>query len=86
MLARLVLAPEQQNVALAKPYKVDCDAFLLALDLIKGWRLDRYYYTAKGELLHMTLQLTEAKHQIPAIRIAGTTGTPTGTPRESHAK
>ena len=61
-VARLVLALEaEQNFALADLYKLDYDTFLLALDLIKDWRLDRYY-TAKGELLDMTLQLTEAKH------------------------
>jgi hypothetical protein len=61
-LARLILALEtEQDFSLADLYKLDYDSFLLALDLLKDWRLDRYY-TAKGQILDITLQLTDAKH------------------------
>jgi ATP-dependent protease HslVU (ClpYQ) peptidase subunit len=60
-LARLVLALEtEQAFALSDLYQLDYDAFQLALDLLKDWRLDRYY-TAKGQLLDITLQVADAK-------------------------
>ena len=61
-LARLILALEADQVfTLQDLYKLDYDTFLLALDLIRDWRLDRHY-TSKGQLLDMTLQVTETKH------------------------
>ena len=61
-LARLILALESEgDFHLADLYELDYDSFLVALSVMKDWRLDRYY-TAKGQLLDVTLQLTEAKH------------------------
>jgi hypothetical protein len=61
-LTRLILALEADEAfALRDLYKLDYNTFLLALDVMKDWRLDRYY-TGKGMLLDVTLQLTEAKH------------------------
>jgi hypothetical protein len=61
-LARLILALEADQVfTLQDLYKLDYDTFLLALDLIRDWRLDRHY-TSKGQLLDMTLLVTETKH------------------------
>ena len=61
-LMRLILALEADEAfALRDLYKLDYNTFLLALDVMKDWRLDRYY-TGKGLLLDVTLQLTEAKH------------------------
>lgn len=39
-------------------YKLDYDAFELALDVLKEWRLDRYY-TSKVRMLDLAVQLTE---------------------------
>jgi hypothetical protein len=61
-LARLILALESEgDFHLADLYDLDYDTFLLALSVMKDWRLDRYY-TAKGQLLDVTLQLTKAEH------------------------
>jgi hypothetical protein len=61
-LARLVLALESdEKFVLRDLYELDYDTFLLALDMIKDWRLDRYY-TSKALLLDLTLQVTEAKY------------------------
>jgi hypothetical protein len=61
-LARLILALESEgNFHLADLYELDYDSFLLALSVMKDWRLDRYY-TAKGQILDITLQLTKAEH------------------------
>jgi hypothetical protein len=61
-LARLILALEsEEKFVLRDLYELDYDTFLLALDTIKDWRLDRYY-TSKAQLLDLTLQVTEAKH------------------------
>jgi hypothetical protein len=61
-LARLILALESEgNFHLADLYELDYDSFLLALSVMKDWRLDRYY-TAKGQILDITLQLTQSEH------------------------
>jgi hypothetical protein len=61
-LTRLILALEaDEPFALRDLYKLDYNTFLLALDVIKDWRLDRYY-TGKGMLLDVTLHLNEAQH------------------------
>ncbi len=43
-LARLVAAlAEERSYPLAELYAMDYDAFEMALDLLRDWRLDRYY-------------------------------------------
>lgn len=43
-LARLVAAlAEEKSYSLADLYAMDYDAFEMALDLLRDWRLDRYY-------------------------------------------
>jgi len=43
-LARLVAAlAEEKSYSLAELYAMDYDAFEMALDLLRDWRLDRYY-------------------------------------------
>jgi hypothetical protein len=43
-LARLVAAlAEERTYSLAELYEMDYQAFEMALDLLKDWRLDRYY-------------------------------------------
>lgn len=44
ILARLTAAlAEEREFSLADLYKLDYDSFNLAIDLLKDWRLDRYY-------------------------------------------
>jgi hypothetical protein len=43
-LARLVAAlAEEKSFSLAELYAMDYDAFEMALELLRDWRLDRYY-------------------------------------------
>jgi hypothetical protein len=43
-LVRLVAAlAEERAYPLAELYRLDYEAFELAIDLLKDWRLDRYY-------------------------------------------
>jgi hypothetical protein len=43
-LARLVAAlAEEKSFSLAELYAMDYDAFEMALELLKDWRVDRYY-------------------------------------------
>jgi len=43
-LARLVAAlAEERSYPLAELYAMDYDAFEMALELLRDWRLDRYY-------------------------------------------
>ena len=59
ILARLVLALESENsFELVELYKLDFDRFDLAIDILKEWRLDRYY-AGKSKLFDISLQLSE---------------------------
>ena len=59
ILARLVLALESENsFELVELYKLDFDRFDLAIDILKEWRLDRYY-AGKSKLFDLSLQLSE---------------------------
>lgn len=43
-LARLVAAlAEERNYSLSELYAMDYEAFEMALELLKDWRIDRYY-------------------------------------------
>lgn len=76
-LARLTEALKQEaEFSLAVLYELDADAFDLALELLRDWRLDRYYAArmrlfdslgdtrdpASGE----TLRATPARSEMPA--------------------
>ena len=56
-LSSLVVALESETpFALQTLYQLDYDNFELALDLLKEWRLDRYYMS-KVRLLDLSVQL-----------------------------
>ncbi|MBL8532831.1 MAG: hypothetical protein JNL33_03150 [Betaproteobacteria bacterium] len=58
-LVRLVVALESENdFRLQELYDLDHDVFEMALDMLKEWRLDRYY-TAKGQLLDVAMQVLD---------------------------
>ena len=60
-LSGLVVALESDTpFALTSLYQLDYDDFELALDLIKEWRLDRYY-SSKVRLLDLSVQVGEMK-------------------------
>lgn len=56
ILARLVLALESDaEFSLSSIYTLDLESFDLAIDIMKEWRLDRYF-TGKAKLLDVSLQ------------------------------
>jgi hypothetical protein len=56
-LARLVRALESEEAfALGDLYKLDYERFALAIDVLKEWRLDRYYM-GKAKLLDISVQM-----------------------------
>ena len=67
VLSQLILALESKTpFNLAELYQLDYDDFLLAIDVIKDWRLDRYY-TTKAVLLDLSMQIDQnAGSQPPA--------------------
>jgi hypothetical protein len=59
-LASLVRALESdETFALASLYRLDYETFNLAIDVLKEWRLDRYYMS-KIKLYDFSLQLASA--------------------------
>lgn len=59
VLSQLILALESETpFNLTELYQLDYDDFLLAMDIIKDWRLDRYYST-KAVLLGLSMQVDE---------------------------
>ena len=63
ILARLVLALEaEHSFELVELYRHDFDRFDLAIDILKEWRLDRYY-AGKSKLFDLSLQLNEMQQQ-----------------------
>lgn len=65
-LARLVAAlAEERSYSLAELYAMDYDAFEMALDLLRDWRLDRYY-AARLKLFDFALSTV-----IPESKIDG---------------
>ncbi len=61
-LVRLVQSLESRDpYTLADLYELDYDTFCLAIDLMKDWRLHRYF-TEKGKLLDLTAQYSETRH------------------------
>lgn len=58
-LARLVRALESdEQLALSEVYLLDYEKFHLAIDLLREWRLDRYYM-GKAKLLDISVQAGE---------------------------
>ena len=61
-LARLVRARESdENFHLDDLYQLDYDAFDLAIDVLKEWRLDRYYMS-KAKLHDISVQMAMLPH------------------------
>jgi hypothetical protein len=61
ILARLVLALESESsFELVNLYRLNYKSFQLAMDILKEWRLDRYY-ASKSKLFDISLQLSELK-------------------------
>ncbi|MEX1166300.1 MAG: hypothetical protein WEK74_05435 [Hydrogenophaga sp.] len=59
VLSQLILALESESpYNLTALYQLDYDDFLLAMDIIKDWRLDRYYST-KAVLLGLSMQVEQ---------------------------
>ncbi|MEZ5705661.1 MAG: hypothetical protein R3E56_10465 [Burkholderiaceae bacterium] len=59
VLSQLILALESSSpFNLSDLYQMDYDDFLLAMDVIKDWRLDRYY-TTKAVLLDLSMQIDQ---------------------------
>ena len=59
VLSRLILALESESLFnLSELYQLDYDDFSLAMDIMKDWRLDRYY-TTKAVLLDLSLQIDQ---------------------------
>lgn len=59
VLARLVLALEaERSFELSALYQLDLKTFDLAMEILKEWRLDRYY-AGKGKLLDLSMRVHE---------------------------
>ena len=71
ILASLVLALESdRSFELVTLYKLDYKAFNLAIDVLREWRLDRYY-AGKAKLFDLSFHVDEmAKPQAPATATA----------------
>ena len=62
ILARLVLALEsERSFELVTLYSLDYKSFQLAIDILKEWRLDRYY-ASKSKLYDISLQVDELEN------------------------
>jgi hypothetical protein len=62
-LAQLVLALESEGVlGVSELYKLDLEAFDLAIDILKEWRIDRYY-AGKAKLFDLSLQVAALPDQ-----------------------
>lgn len=59
VLAQLILSLESESpFQIQKIYALDLDNFDLAIEILKEWRLDRYY-EGKAKLLDAAFQLKE---------------------------
>jgi hypothetical protein len=57
VLSRLVVSLEtDQAISLKEIYDLDYNAFELAMNVIRDWRIDRYY-ASKVKLLDVSLQV-----------------------------
>ena len=58
VLSQLVLALESdRSFQLAALYELDFEKFDLAIDILREWRLDRYY-AGKAKLFDLSLQMS----------------------------
>ena len=56
-LSKLVVSLEtDQAISLKEIYDLDYEAFQLAIDVMRDWRIDRYY-ASKVKLLDLSLQI-----------------------------
>lgn len=77
VLASLVLALESDHsFELQQLYTLDYKAFELAIDVLREWRLDRYY-AGKAKLFDLSLQVSELSPAAAAA--APATGQPAAT-------
>ena len=59
VLSRLVLALESEHsFELSTLYELDLEMFDLAIDILKEWRLDRYY-AGKAKLFDLSVQVSQ---------------------------
>ena len=64
-LSSLVVALESETpFDLKSLYQLDFDDFELAMDLLKEWRLDRYY-SSKVRLLDVSMQVGSMQEKAP---------------------
>lgn len=67
-LASLVRALEsEEKFDLGTLYKLNYDNFNLAIDVLKEWRLDRYY-SGKAKLHDLSVQLADLRRQFEPAR------------------
>ena len=63
VLSQLVLALEtEHSFAISDIYQLDLEHFELAIDILKEWRLDRYY-AGKAKLFDLSLQVAELQRE-----------------------
>jgi hypothetical protein len=61
-LAKLVLALESDgSFGVVDLYKLNLKSFDLAIDILKEWRLDRYY-VGKSKLFDLSLQVSQLQN------------------------
>jgi hypothetical protein len=69
ILGRLSAAlAEEASFSLAELYRLDYEAFNLAIDLLKDWRLDRYY-AARIRLFDVVLNQVQPEPEPPAAAV-----------------
>ena len=57
-LAQLVLSLESEtHFQIADLYKLELETFEIAIDILKEWRIDRYY-AGKAKLFDLSLQIS----------------------------
>ena len=57
-LAQLVLALEAESqFQIAELYKLELETFEIAIDILKEWRIDRYY-AGKAKLFDLSVQVS----------------------------
>ena len=63
VLSQLVLALEtEHSFQISDIYQLDLEHFELAIEILKEWRLDRYY-AGKAKLFVLSLQVSEMQRQ-----------------------
>ena len=62
-LAQLVLALESEgSFGVTDLYQLDLATFELAIDILKEWRIDRYY-VGKAKLFDLSMQVTTLRNR-----------------------